>query len=126
MEACMAEQQVVAITGVDFGLSRTMTWVGTAMSFDTVPSNKRLEITTLTLAYYPKAGTVGSAEMYGQDSSLGPTVWKVQAYVEPKKTVHLPFPTPLRIEQGGSARINFVEDGPGMILLHANGRLVDA
>lgn len=55
----------------------------------------------------------------------GTAKWRLQiVYVEPKKTVHLTFPKALRLEAGGHVEIGFVEEGPGMIVVEANGVLV--
>jgi hypothetical protein len=52
-------------------------------------------------------------------------MWRLQAvYAEAKKTVHLTFPKALRLEVDGHVEIGFVEEGPGTILVEANGVLV--
>ena len=45
-------------------------------------------------------------------------------YVEPKKTVRLTFPAALRLESGGYVEIGFTSEGPGTILVEANGQLI--
>jgi hypothetical protein len=120
----MAEQQVNSDVEAVFGKpSSRLFW---PWASDIVPPNKILEITTLTLAYFPTGGgTVGRADIAGRDSS-NTAVWRVQVvYVEPKKTVHLTFPKGLRLEQGGHVEIGFFDDGPGTIFMSANGTLLD-
>jgi hypothetical protein len=52
-------------------------------------------------------------------------MWSLQAvYVEPKRTVHLTFPKALRLEAGGHVEVGFLDEGPGSILVEANGVLV--
>jgi hypothetical protein len=71
-------------------------------------------------------GGVGCPDIAGRDSSNS-AVWRLQiVYVDPKKTVHLPFPKALRLEEGGYVEIGFVNDGPGTIFMSANGTLLDA
>jgi hypothetical protein len=123
----MAEQQVYSEVEAFFGkLNAQLVWPWSAPS-NVVPPNKILEITTLTLNYFPDGGgTVGRADIAGRDLN-GTAVWRLQiVYVDPKKTVHLPFPKALRLEEGGYVEIGFVHDGPGTIFMSANGTLLDA
>jgi hypothetical protein len=92
---------------------------------DIVPQQRILEIETLTLNYFPTGGgTVGRADVAGRNASNA-AVWRVQVvYVEPKKTVHLTFPRGLRLDAGGHVELSFTSDGPGTILVSANGILV--
>ena len=120
-------EQVYSSQEVDFGSSAKLFWV---QGFDgdnsVVPAHRILEITTLTLNFFPKdtGGTLGRAGISGRDAA-GTTMWCVQVvYVEPKKTVHLTFPKPLRLEAGGHVEIGFTSEGPGTISVDANGVLV--
>lgn len=123
--------QVYSSQEVDFGSYAKLFWV---QGFDgdnsVVPANRTLEITTLTLNFFPKdtAGTLGRADISGRDTAdlgTGTAMWRVQiVYVEPKKTVHLTFPNPLRLEAGGHVEIGFTSEGPGTITVDANGVLV--
>lgn len=129
----MAELQVYSPQEVDFGTYAKMFWVqGFAGDGSVVPSGHRLEITTLTVNYFPKQsiGLLGRLDVAGRDAAnleTGTAVWRIQVvYVEPKKTVHLVFPKALRLEAGGHVEIGFVEEGPGTILVEANGVLVRA
>jgi hypothetical protein len=125
MEASMAEQQVYSEEQVDFGKYTTLNFNFTGSP--TVPPKKILELTTLTLAYFPGAtgGTVGRADIAGRDSGNN-AVWRLQiVYVEPLKTAHLTFPNALQLGEGGHVEIGFVNDGPGTIFISANGSLVD-
>jgi hypothetical protein len=119
----MAEQQVFSEHEAFFGKPYTKLSFG---QFVDVPSKKLLEITTLTLNYFPDGGgTVGRADVCGRDVN-GSAVWRLQiVYVEPKKTVHLPFPKALKLQEGGYVEIGFVIDGPGTIFISANGTLSD-
>jgi hypothetical protein len=45
-------------------------------------------------------------------------------YVPPKTTIHLPFPAGLMLLAGGHVEIQFLEDGPGTLLIEANALLV--
>lgn len=108
-----------------------MFWVqGFAGDGSVVPDQHTLEITTLTLNYFPgtTGGNLGRADIAGRDAadlSTGTSVWRLQVvYVEPKKTVHLTFPKPLRLEAGGHVEIGFVDEGPGSILVEALGVLI--
>jgi hypothetical protein len=124
-------EQVYSAQEVDFGSYAKLFWV---QGFDgdgsVVPAHRTLEITTLTLNYFPKdtGGTIGRADISGRDAAdleTGTAIWRVQVvYVEPKKTVHLTFPKPLRLEAGGHVEIGFTDEGPGTILVDANGALV--
>jgi hypothetical protein len=89
LRGAYAEQQVNSDVEAVFGNSSRLIW---PWGSDIVPPNKILEITTLSLAYFPtEGGTVGRADIAGRDSS-NTAVWRVQVvYVEPKKTVHLTF-----------------------------------
>ncbi len=124
-------EQVYSSQEVDFGSYAKLFWV---QGFDgdgsVVPAHRTLEITTLTLNYFPSdtGGTLGRADIAGRDApdlSTGTAIWRVQSvYVEPKKTVHLTFPQPLRLEAGGHVEIGFTSEGPGTITVDANGTLV--
>ena len=121
----MAEQQVFSEHEQDFGGYSKLFWNWSGNN-SVVPPKKILEITTLTLNYFPKdtGGTVGRADIAGRIS--GNAVWRLQiVYVEPLKTIHLPFPNALRLEEGGDVELGFVNNGPGTIFISANGRLVD-
>src|SRR5262245_14314460 len=124
----MAEQQVFSEHQVFFGKPyEKLFWSWSGANNGDVPSRKVLEITTLTLNYFPDGGgTVGQADIIGRSGSGGNAVWRLQiVYVEPKKTVHLPFPKALKLEAGGYVEIGFVSDGPGTIFISANGTLSD-
>jgi hypothetical protein len=108
-------------------------WVqGFGGSGSTVPPKHRLEITSLTLNFFPKqtGGVLGRADVSGRDApglGTGTAMWRLQVvYVEPNKTVQLIFPKALRLEAGGHVEIGFVDDGPGTILVEANGVLVES
>src|SRR6267378_4318025 len=121
----MPEQQVYSSQEVDFGKYVTMFWVPGDFGADNsvVPANHTLEITTLTINYFPAgtAGTLGRVDIAGRDAT-GTSVWRLQTvYVEPKRTLHLTFPKALRLEAGGHVEIGFVDEGPGTILVEANG-----
>ena len=127
----MPEQQVYSPQEVDFGNYVKMSWVqGFGGDGSVVPANHTLEITTLTINYFPKqtGGTLGRVDIAGRDAGgleTGTAMWRLQVvYVEPKKTVHLTFPKALRLEAGGHVEIGFVEEGPGTIFVEANGVLV--
>jgi hypothetical protein len=121
------EQQVFSPTQVDFGKTAMLIWVGWNGDTSKVPRNKILDITTLTFSYFPsQGGTVGRVHIGGREST-GNSAWLLQAiYVEPKKTVHLVFPKGLRLKAGGSVEIEFLDDGPGTILVEAHGMLLPA
>ena len=122
----MAAQQVYSPQEVTFGNYVRMFWVqGFAGDGSVVPPHKTLEISTLTLNFFPSsAGTIGRLDVSGRNEA-GTAMWRLQAvYVEPKKTVHLTFPTALRLESGGHVELGFTSDGPGTILVDANGLLV--
>jgi hypothetical protein len=95
-------------------------WGGVA-----VPKKKMLELTTLTLNYFPsKGGKVGRAGIEGRDSANN-AVWRLQCvYVEPLKTVHLIFPKGLKLKAGGSVALLFPDNGPGTVTMEATGTLV--
>ena len=116
--------QVFSEQEVDFGGTVNFFW-NWANPNDIVPARKVLEIETLTLNYFPVGGgTIGRADVAGRDASNS-AVWRVQiVYVEPKKTVHLPFPKGLRLKAGGHVELSFTSDGPGKIFVSANGVLV--
>ena len=127
----MPEQQVYSSQEVDFGGYVKMFWVqGFGGDGSVVPANHTLEITTLTVNFFPKqtGGTLGRTDISGRDTpdlGTGTTMWRLQVvYVEPKKTVHLTFPKALRLEAGGHVEIGFAEEGPGTISVEANGVLV--
>jgi len=124
----MPEQQVFSEHEAFFGKPySTLNWVPWPGTNNTdVPSKKILEITTLTLSYFPDGGgTVGRADVCGRDVNAN-AVWRLQiVYVAPKKTVHLSFPKALKLEEGGYVEIGFVDDGPGTIFISANGTLTD-
>lgn len=117
-------EQVYTSQEVDFGESAHLFWP----SFGglAVPAHRILEITTLTLNYFPKdtGGILGRLGISGRDAADA-TSWCLQiVYVEPKKTLHLTFPSPLRLEAGGYVGIAFTSEGPGTIFVEANGALV--
>lgn len=127
----MPEKQVYSPTAVDFGKYVTMGWVqGFGGNGSVVPKKYTLEITTLTINYDPKetGGVLGRVDIAGRDAATlgsGNAIWRLQVvYVKPKKTVHLTFPKALRLEAGGHVEIGFVGEGPGTILVEANGVLV--
>ena|ERR1700730_5578534 len=127
----MAVKQVYSSSEVDFGKYVKMFWVqGFAGDGSVVPANHILEITMLTVNYFPgqTGGTLGRLDIAGRDApdlETGNAVWRRQVvYVEPKKTLHLTFPNALRLEAGGHVEIGFVDEGPGAILVEANGVLV--
>ena len=127
----MHQLQVYSSQEVDFGQYVKMFWVqGFAVDGSVVPPKHTLEIGTLTINFFPKAtgGTIGRVDICGRnapDLSTGTAMWRLQVvYVEPKKTVHLTFPTALRLEAGGHVEIGFVDEGPGTVMVEANGVLV--
>jgi hypothetical protein len=116
-------EQVYSAQEAEFGSpAKKLSWY---QGFDVVPEHRTLEITTFTLNFFPKdTGTLGRAGIGARDAA-GNTMWALQSiYVEPKKTTHLTFPRPLRLEAGGYVEIEFVLEGPGTILVEANGALV--
>jgi hypothetical protein len=127
----MKELQVYSPQSIDFGGYAKMFWVqGFAADGSVVPDEYTLEISTLTLNFFPgnTAGTLGRLDISGRDAAdlnTGTAVWRIQVvYIEPKKTVHLTFPRSLRLESGGHVEIGFVDEGPGSILVEANGVLI--
>jgi hypothetical protein len=126
----MSAHQVYSPQEVTFGNYVKMFWVqGFAGDGSIVPPHKTLEITTLTLNFFPSGGgTIGRLDISGRnapDLSTGTAMWRLQAvYLEPQKTVHLTFPTALRLEPGGHVELGFTSEGPGTILVEANGLLV--
>jgi len=123
-------EQVYSSQEVDFGSYAPMYWVRDFDGGSVVPAHRTLEITTLTLNYFPKdtGGTLGRVDISGRDAAdvgTGTAMWRLQiVYVEPKKTVHLTFPKPLRLEAGGHVEIGFTSEGPGTMSVEANGALV--
>ncbi len=119
-----AEQQVFSEAQVDFGKYGKLFWNWSGDN-STVPQKEVLVITTLTFNYFPSGGgTLGRADISGRDST-GSAVWRLQiVYVEPKRTVHLTFPQGLRLEAGGYVELGFVNEGPGIIFVSANGMLL--
>jgi hypothetical protein len=120
----MAQQQVFSEQEVNFGTSQQKLFWNWTGENSTVPAGKVLDVTTVTLNYFPKdGGSVGRADLSGRDST-GTAVWRLQiVYVEPKKTVHLTFPKGLLLKAGGHVEIGFTSDGPGAILVTVNGTL---
>jgi hypothetical protein len=117
-------QQVFSEGEVDFGGYQTLFWNWSGEN-SKVPAKRVLELTTITLSYFPTGtGTVGRADVSGRDSG-GSAVWRLQVvYVEPKKTRHLTFPKGLQLEAGGHVEVGFISDGPGKIFVSANGQLL--
>jgi hypothetical protein len=126
----MSIQQVYSSQEVTFGNYVKMFWVqGFDVDGSVVPPHKTLEITSLTLNFFPAGGgIIGRLDITGRDTadlSTGTAMWRLQAvYVQPKQTVHLTFPTALRLRAGGHVEIGFTSEGPGTILAEANGVLV--
>jgi hypothetical protein len=125
----MPELQVYSPTEVTFGNFVKCFFVRGFTDGSTVPPARILEITSITLSFFPSgAATVGRADIAGRDQpdvGTGDAVWRLQVvYVEPKKSVHLTFPKALRLEANGHVEVGFVEDGPGAILVELNGVLV--
>jgi hypothetical protein len=126
----VSEQQVYSSQEVDLGGYIKMFWVQGFADGSTVPPHHTLEITSLTVNYFPKetGGTLGRVDIAGRDTAdlgTGTAMWRLQGvFVEPKKTLHLTFPKALRLGAGGHVEIGFVDDGPGTILVEANGVLV--
>ena len=119
-------QQVCSEQVVAFGRYETLFWNWSGDN-SKVPANFVLEIGAITLNYFPTAGGyLGRADVAGRDAA-NTAVWRTQiVYVEPKKTVHLAFPTALRLEADGHVEIGFVSEGPGEIFISLNGILVPA
>jgi hypothetical protein len=117
-------QQVFSEGEVEFGDYQTLFWNWSGDN-SSIPTDHILEISTITLNYFPKgAGSVGRADVAGRDSN-GNAVWRLQViYLEPKKTSHFTFPKGLRLAAGGHVKIGFVDDGPGTIFVSINGALV--
>jgi hypothetical protein len=124
MEACMAEKQVYSDYSLTSpgGAKLSWNWSG---NNQVVPPNKILDITALTLSYFPQgSGTVGRAGVNGRDANDSP-VWRLQVlFVEKDKTLHLPFPLALRLEAGGYVELGFTTD-KDILFISANGRLLD-
>lgn len=127
----MKELQVYSPQSVDFGDHAKMFWVqGFAGDGSVVPDEYTLEISTLTLNFFPgdTGGTLGRADIAGRDAAdlnAGTAVWRIEVvYIEPRKTLHLTFPRSLRLESGGHVEIGFLDEGPGSILVEANGLLI--
>ena len=118
------ETQVFSEQSVHFGNYATFFWTWPGDN-SKVPASKRLNITSLTLSYFPTGGgTVGNADIAGRIS--GNAVWRLQSvFVEPYRTVHLTFPGGLTLEAGGQVQVGFVTQGPGAMFVSANGKLVD-
>jgi len=125
-ELFMSVLQVYSSQEVTFGHIVKMYWVqGFGSDALTVPPNKTLEITTLTVNFFASSvGTIGRADICGRNAA-GTSMWRLQGvYAEPKKTVHLTFPAALRLEAGGYVEIGFTSEGPGTIFVEANGQLI--
>jgi hypothetical protein len=118
-------QQVYAEAEVDLGQADKKLFWNWSGDNATVPPQQALEIAAITYNYFPAGGgTIGRCDASGRDAN-GTAVWRVQiVYVQPNRTKHLTFPTPLRLEAGGHVEIGFTSDGPGMIFVSMNGRLV--
>jgi hypothetical protein len=89
----VATQQIGTAGAVDFGNYSTIYWPNFTNGGSDVPDRQVLEITTLTLNYFPgeSAGVLGRADIAGRDAAQT-AVWRLEiVYVEPKKTVHLVF-----------------------------------
>src|SRR6516165_10395171 len=89
----MPQQQVYSAQEVDFGnYIKMFSAQGFAGDGSVVPANHTLEITTLTINYFPKqtGGTLGRVDIAGRDAAgigTGAAMWRLQAvYAEPKKT----------------------------------------
>jgi hypothetical protein len=126
----MPEQQVYSFGEVKFGNIVKLFWVP-AFPGDggTVPPNHVLDITSICLNFFPEgAATVGRVNIGGRDGpgvGSGSVVWALQVvYVDPKTTLHLTFPSPLRLKAGGHVELAFLDDGPGTIIFDVNGMLV--
>jgi len=121
----MASQPVTSAAAVDIGKSTRLFWTGFAGDGSIVPPGHTLQITTLTLAFFPKNdGVIGRANISGRDAG-GTSVWSLQTvYVPPLTTIHLPFPAGLILPAGGHVEIAFFDHGPGTLTLDANGLLI--
>ena len=122
----MSYQQVYSSAEAQYGNYQVLFWVGGVLDGQSsVPDGYMLEITSLTLNYFPEGeGVLGRADVAGRDAN-GTSIWRVQTvYVWPQQTVHLTFPKSLRLEAGGHAEVGFTSDGPGVITVDANGALV--
>jgi len=117
-------QQVFSEGEVAFGGYQKMFWNWSGDN-SKVPAKQTLEITAMTLNYFPEgAGVVGRADVTGRDAS-GNAVWRLQVvYVAPKQTSHLTFPAGLQLATGGHVEVGFTVDGPGKIFVSINGALV--
>jgi hypothetical protein len=79
---------------------------------------------------HPKdtGGTLGRLDISGRNApavGAGDAIWWLQVlYVEPHKTLLITFPRPLRLHAGGHVEIGFVDEGPGTLLVEANGDLM--
>lgn len=115
--------QVFSEQLVNFGSYQTFFWAWSGNN-SVVPLRKTLTITTATFSYFPSGGgTLGRADLIGRDAN-GNAVWRTQAvFLEPKKTLHLPFPAGLLLEEGGHVEVGFVNEGPGTIFVSLNGHL---
>ena len=126
----MPQLQVYSPGEVEFGNIVKLVWVrGFPGDGGTVPPNHVLNITSISLNFFPEGtAVVGRANLSGRDGpdvGTGSTVWGLQiVYVDPKKTMHLTFPNPLRLEAGGHVELAFLDDGPGTITVDVNGVLV--
>jgi hypothetical protein len=109
-----------------------MSWNWSGNKYN-VPANKRLEIGSLTLAYYPAAtATIGNCLIRGNDSMNSP-LWNLEGlFVDKYKILRLTFPLALMVEAGGHVGANLGTlpgaTGPdkGSVWLTACGWLVDA
>ncbi len=117
-------QQVFSEAEVDYGKYQTAFWNWSGDNAN-VPTNRVLEVDTITLNYFPAGGgSIGRADLVGRDHS-GNAVWRLQVvYVKPQTTTHLTFPKGLRLQAGGYVEVGFVNDGPGTIFASFNGRLI--
>ncbi len=122
--------QVYSAADVPFGRYVALDWVQGFPTGSIVPADQTLEITTLTVNYFPEdtGGTLGRLDISGRNSAqvgTGTAIWRLQIlYVEPHKTLVLTFPRPLRLQAGGHVEAGFIKEGPGMIFVEANGDLV--
>lgn len=119
----MTDAQITTSGSVDFGNSSTLSWNWGGDS-SRVPQGMLLVISTLTFNFFPVGtGTIGRADIAGRDSG-GDSVWRLGVvYVEPRKTIHLPFPDGLRLESGGRVELAFTSEGPGTITVDVNAIL---